>query len=198
MIRVWYKRPTIILILLMIIVFILQNTFDLESLAFRPSLISKTPWTIVTSIFLHADVSHIFFNMFALFFFGLYLENFVSTRDYLIIFLLSGIIGNIGYMITTTNPNIPVVGASGGIYGIMGCLAMIRPFAVVYIYFVPVPLIMAAGLWALTEALGLFTPSNIAHGSHLLGLIVGVMFGLYFRNQFNQKRVKIIMRFARG
>lgn len=174
----------------MFFVFVLQHIFDLDFLAFVPAKALQRPWTLITSVFLHADIEHIFFNMFALFFFGTYLERCIAQREYIILFLVSGLFGNIGYMLTAPELTIPVVGASGSIYGIMGCLAALRPFAVIYIYFTPVPLILAAVIWAITEFLGIFTPSYIAHGSHLFGLVFGVLVGLYMKKHLSDfKRV---------
>lgn len=190
--------PTLILILFMIFVFILQSIVDLDYLAFVPNLIFKKPWTILTSIFLHADISHLLFNMLALFIFGTYLERIVSLKDYLIVFVLSGIVGNVGYMLTTFAPNLPAVGASGSIYGIIGAVATIRPFAIVYINFVPLPMILAAILWGISEFLGLFTPSYIAHGAHLFGLLFGIGYGLYVKRFISSKRYRISRYFARG
>jgi membrane associated rhomboid family serine protease len=182
----------------MTLIFILQNMIDLDSFAFTPALILKRPWTLLTSIFLHADTSHLVFNMFALFIFGSYLERIIPPKDFLVLFLLSGVIGNIGYMITAFDPSIPAVGASGGIYGIIGGLATIRPFAIVYINFVPLPMILAAILWGISEFLGLFTPSYIARGAHLFGLLFGIIYGLYIRRFLNSKRHRFSSYFARG
>ena len=87
----------------------------------------------VTSIFLHANLSHLFFNMFALFFVGIYLERMVGRRTFFTIFLTSGIIGNLGYLVTASNPQVPAIGASGAVYGVMGALAVIAPFLLVYV-----------------------------------------------------------------
>lgn len=189
------KNVTLTLILVITLVFIAQNIIDLDYLAFTPARIYKEPWTLLTSIFLHAGISHLVFNMFALFIFGIYLERIISVKDYLVIFLLSGIIGNIGYMLTAPNPEIPAVGASGGIYGIIGALATIRPFAIVYVQFVPLPMVLAALLWGISEFLGLFTPSYIAHGAHLFGLFFGVFYGLYIRKLLSSRKHRY---FARG
>ncbi len=161
---------------------------DLDDFAFVPALLLKRPWTLFTSIFLHADISHLLFNMFALFIFGSYLERIIPQKDFLMLFLLSGIIGNIGYMVTTFDPSIPAVGASGGIYGIIGGLATIRPFAIVYINFVPLPMILAATFWGISEFLGLFTPSYIARGAHLFGLLSGIIYALGIRRLLNYKK----------
>lgn len=174
---------TIILIVLMVAIYLLEDSvIPVLDYAFTPSLAFSRPWTFITSIFLHApppDASHIFSNMFALFLFGFYLESRITVKNYLLIFFLAGILGNIGYMITTSDANIPALGASGAIYGIMGTLAILIPFQI--IPFIYMPMIVAVVFWALIEFLGLFAPSGIAHGSHLAGLFIGVAFGLYLR-----------------
>jgi membrane associated rhomboid family serine protease len=134
--------------------------------------------------------------MLALFFFGLYLERIVDKKTYLLIFLISGISGNIFFMLTTFNPNIPAVGASGAIYGIIGALAALRPYAIVYIYFTPLPLIVAAFLWALISFLGIFIPSSIAHAAHLSGLLTGYIIG-YFLKRKERKRYFMIYKTRR-
>ncbi len=152
-------------------------------LAFTPTLAFKQPWTFVTSVFLHADIMHLFFNMFALFMFGLYLEARVTEKQFLTIFFVAGIMGNIAYWLTDPSGIIPAVGASGAIYGIMGMLAILYPGLIVYIGYVPMPMIFAAVIWFLMEFTGMFTPSNIAHQAHLAGLIIGALYGFYVRKQ---------------
>ena len=101
--------------------------------------------------------------------------------------------GNLGYMITAPNSSIPGVGASGAIYGVMGALAILYPFLIVYVAgLLPMPMILAAAFWALMELFGLFYPSAIAHGAHLGGLFIGILMGLYIRNKMNRYRVRRI------
>ena len=151
-------------------------------LAFTPAFTTHYPWTIVTSIFLHLGFSHLLFNMFALFLFGSALERRISHRLFATLFIVSGVVGNVGYYFTVGSPLIPVLGASGAIYGVMGALAVLEPFRMVYFYgMVPLPMIAAAALWALADLTGLFIPSQVAHGVHLVGMLVGVMAGLYLR-----------------
>ena len=181
------KSTTLILILICLIFFFLESAPGfIEAFYFIPSEAFERPWTFVTSIFLHAGFEHLFFNMFGLFMFGLYLERRISRRDYILIFLLAGIVGNFGYMLTAFDKNIPAVGASGAIYGIMGCLAVLEPYAMVYVGYLPMPMIAAAFFWAFIEFIGIFIPSNIAHGSHLFGLIVGIGFGIYLRTRIKK------------
>lgn len=151
--------------------------------AFTPVKAFEQPWTFITSIFLHADIMHLFFNMFALFIFGLYLEARTTTKQFLFIFFLAGIFGNIAYWLTAPLGTIPAVGASGAIYGIMGMLATLYPGLIVYVGYVPMPMIFAAVLWFVMEFTGMFVPSNIAHQAHLAGLVIGAAYGLYIRKQ---------------
>jgi len=174
---------TFVFIAVCIVAYVFQNISNSWIyLAFFPVFAFEAPWMFVTSIFLHADISHLFFNMLALFFFGTSLERMIGRQAFVIIFLLSGVIGNFGYMITASNPYIPSIGASGSIYGVLGALATLAPFMLVYIYgMVPVPMIAAAIIWGFLDFTGLFTPSGIAHGAHLGGMVIGVFFGLYHR-----------------
>ena len=174
---------TYVFIAASIIVYVLQQgTRFWVYLAFTPALITRYPWTIVTSIFLHVDFSHLLFNMFALFLFGTALERRISHRLFVALFIVSGVVGNIGYYFTAGNHLIPVLGASGAIYGVMGALAVLEPFRMVYFYgMVPLPMIAAAALWALADLTGLLIPSQVAHGVHLVGMFVGVLAGLYLR-----------------
>ncbi len=181
------KRPkwTFIFIATCVAVFVIDSIFGVwPAFAFTPANLLQTPWTTITSIFFHADISHLFFNMFALFIFGIYLEPRVSTKQFLVLFFLAGFLGNIAYWMTAPYGAIPAVGASGAIYGIMAMLAVLYPGLVVYIGFAPMPIIFAAVLWFILEFTGiLFPSSNIAHQAHLAGLLAGVALGLYIRRQ---------------
>jgi len=170
--------------------FVFQNASELWIyLAFFPAFAFEAPWTFVTSIFLHADLSHLFFNVLALFFFGTSVERLIGHRSFVTLFFISGMVGNLGYLITSTNPLIPAIGASGAIYGVVGAMATLEPFTLVYVYgMLPLPLIVAAALWVLLDFAGLFVPSGIAHGAHLGGMVVGVLFGLYYRILLTRKR----------
>jgi membrane associated rhomboid family serine protease len=151
--------------------------------SFVPTLAFREPWRFVTSIFLHAGLDHLFFNMFALFIFGIYLESSIGVKRFLLIFFVAGILGNVAYMVLSPASSIPAVGASGAIYGVMGMLAVMQPTLIVYVGYIPMPMILAAVLWTATEFLGLFVPSDIAHEAHLAGIIVGAIYGWIMRKR---------------
>jgi hypothetical protein len=187
-----YKpKWTYVFIGICVIAFILEQFTDYWIyFSFIPSVAFDYPWMFVTSIFLHADLSHLFFNMLALFFFGTYLERRVGGRTFVVLFLLSGIVGNIGFLLTTNNPLSIEIGASGAIYGVIGALAIIAPFTQVFVYgLIPIPLILVAALWALIDLQGLFVPSGIAYSAHIAGMLIGITFGIYFRSLSRPVRV---------
>jgi len=171
--------------------FAFQDMFGTPlALTFIPAYSFDYPWMFVTSMFLHASVDHIFLNMLALLFFGSYLERVVGSRAFLCIYFVSGMIGNVGYMVTTNNPYVPALGASGAIYGIVGTLAVLTPRLTVFVYGVlPLPMMAFATLYGLLDFAGLPSPSGIAHGAHLGGLVVGLGFGLYLRRGFRNALV---------
>jgi len=172
-----------------VFVYILQNVAPNWTgwvyFAFFPAFAFQYPWMFVTSIFLHASIDHILFNMIALFFFGTYLEKMVGPRLFLVVFFVAGIVGNFGYMLTAPGSTVAAIGASGAIYGIVGMLAVLTPMTMVYVYFiVPMPMVVFAALYAVLDFVGLFTPSDIAHGAHIAGLAVGIVIALYLRQRY--------------
>ena len=124
--------------------------------------------------------------MLVLFFLGINLERSIGRKAFVTLFFISGIVGNIGYLITAGDPFTPAIGASGAIYGIIGALATLAPMMMVFIGMMPMPMILVAVFWGFMDFAGLFAPSDIAHGAHLGGMFVGIAFGLYVRWKVHQ------------
>ena len=162
--------------------------------AFFPKDAMNPLWAFrwITSMFLHANFDHLFSNMIALFFFGTFLERLLGKYRFITIYLSAGIIGSIGYLITASISanNIPAIGASGAVYGLLGTLTVLAPFMSVYIWgILPVPMIVLAGIYAVVDITGFAQPDGIAHGAHIAGMLVGIAFGLYLKPFFGlQKR----------
>lgn len=170
----WALRLTAICI----IIFALQMIFPAitKDFALVSSQVLYRPWTIVTYIFLHANVPHLLYNMFALALFGTILESVIGWKRFLQLFFAAGVIAGLAAVPFYAS----VIGASGAIFGILGCLAVLRPRTIVWVFGVPMPMIMAAALWAIIDSIGVFAPlSQTAHISHLAGLAVGIVLGLY-------------------
>lgn len=148
-------------------------------LALNPDYLAARPWTLITYMFVHANFDHLFWNMLFLFFFGVELERRVGEMRFLQIYLLSGIAAAGAQMLIASGG---LVGASGALYGVMGCLAMIAPEIRVLVFFVlPLSIRVAVVVFALIDFLMLGSGDSIAHMAHISGLLVGLAFGYAMR-----------------
>ena len=152
------------------------------------SIISR-PWTLVTHMFLHSqvDIFHILFNMMALYFFGRYLEKIIGKKSFVLMYLISGIVAAIGFVLFEGNTAIGLVGASGAVYGVLGAVAVLDPNLKVYVYFIPMKIKYMIVIFALISILMMGGGSLIAHAAHLSGIVVGIAFGGYYRDKLKKK-----------
>lgn len=141
------------------------------------------PYRFLSSVFLHGSLPHLLYNLFALGLFGSILEKLTGGKKFLLVFFLSGILASL----VSVNFYERSLGASGAIYGILGCLAIIRPKMMVWTYGMPLPMFLAAIVWTLGSVMGIFIPSNIGHIAHLSGIVVGFLFGISIRSQMPRK-----------
>lgn len=151
-------------------------------------------WRFITSMFLHGDITHILYNMLALFMFGLALEKFVGGKRFLIIYFASGIVANL----IAINFYQSSLGASGAIFGIIGALVIIRPSLTVWAFGMPMPILVAGVLWAVVDMIGVFSPSNIANIAHLSGMGIGLLLGAFYRNWNEKPTPKYRIEFDEG
>lgn len=155
-------------------VFFLQTTtaWVTTAMIFVPRLILVRPWTILTYMFLHAGMMHLAFNMLALYFFGPRVEERLGSRNFLTLYLISGITGALLSLIT--GPNSAVLGASGAVFGVMLAFAYFWPDAPIHIWgIIPIParmLVIITTLLSLWSGLG-GVRSNVAHFAHLGGYL---------------------------
>jgi len=161
-----------------VLMFLLQGVIGTDALVLDRSLMWEQPWRILTSIFAHSGVGHLLSNLFALGLFGLILEGRIGSKRLFWLFMLTGILVNFA------TPYPRSLGASGAIYGILGALAMLRPWMMVWLNGMPMPMILAGVLWFAQDAIGVFTPSNIGHLAHIGGLFIGIGIGIYWRKYF--------------
>lgn len=162
--------------------FIAQNIDPAITTAFMFDPNSLRPWMFVTSMFLHANFIHIFFNAYALWMFGPILEKRLGFYKFMALFFLGGIAGSLGYYATILagiTPAYPALGASGAIYAVLGAMAVLTPELVVLLFgIIPLTMAQAAVLWVVLEVAGTFnTSSGIASAAHLGGLILGFAWG---------------------
>lgn len=173
------------LILICIILFILQISFNWFTDLFVLNPLSYTQiWRFVTAIFLHGRITHLLYNVLALFFFGIALEKLIGSNRFLLVYLGSGIVANI----ISVNFYPSSLGASGAIMGIIGCLTIIKPFMMVWAFGLILPMFIASILWVIGDVLGIFFPSGIGNIAHLFGIAVGILVGLILREWRTTKK----------
>jgi len=158
--------------------------------------------TFFTSMFLHADLFHLGFNMLYLYIFGDNVEDVFGHGRYFLAYILSGIIASAIYIWTVLSSHdvnaliTPTIGASGAISGVLGAYLVLYPKARVltlvvlgWIYFVSIPAIFFLGFWFVLQLLygmlilGFGAVTSIAYWAHIGGFIAGLVFGLAWRGR---------------
>jgi rhomboid family protein len=151
------------------------------------------PWQLLTYSFLHDgqlarfEIAHIFFNMFALFMFGRPLEHFWGSRRFGIYYLVCVLSAGMTELVVenATETGGPVIGASGGVFGLLLAFAWYFPKQRLLLLFPPIP--MPAWLFvtlygALELVLGVTgAQAEVAHFAHLGGMLGGALSILYWR-----------------
>lgn len=151
--------------------FFLQETMPAlaRNFVFVPREVLIHPWSIVTYMFLHGGFTHILFNMLALFFFGPRVEDRLGSREFLILYFLSGIAGA---LLSTVLSGAALIGASAGVFGVMLAFAYYWPDAPIHIWgIIPVPARMLVIITTVISLWAGFTGSRsgVAHFAHLGG-----------------------------
>ncbi len=147
-------------------------------------------WQLVTYLFLHGGLAHLFFNLLALWWFGGELENYWGAKRFLFYFFFCGIGAALCTVIFTPYQMVPVIGASGAIYGILLAFGWLFPNRPIYLYFLlPIPakyMVILFGLLSLFSSME-GTGGGIAHLTHLGGLLFGL---LYMAFPWLQRRIR--------
>jgi membrane associated rhomboid family serine protease len=147
-------------------------------------------WQLLTYGFLHGGWAHLFFNMFAVYMFGSDIERLFGSRRYLIYYLLCVIGAAVMHLIVTTFAGgfpAPVLGASGGVFGLLLAFGMAYPRRQLMLIFPPIPM----PAWLFVTLYGIFelvmgvtqTASGIAHFAHLGGMATGFVIIRYWAAQ---------------
>jgi membrane associated rhomboid family serine protease len=141
-------------------------------------------WQIGTYLFLHGSPFHLLFNLFALWMFGCEIERQWGTRKFLKYFFITGIGAGLCYALVNAGQRIPVVGASGAIYGILLAYGMIFPNRMIYVWFLfPIRAKYFVMIFGAIELYASITGAGggIAHVAHLGGMLFGYIYMNYVR-----------------
>ncbi len=173
---------------------VLPDTIS-QYLAFNPRAALTRPWTFVTYMFLHGGLSHILFNMLGLFFFGSRVEARLGERRFITLYLVSGIVGALAYLVFS--PLGWMVGASGGVFGVMMAFATFWPREKIYIWGV-IP-VEARILVLVTTAFALVAgwtgrSGGVAHFAHLGGYVGAYAYLWFLQRNSPQRRFQAQMQ----
>lgn len=153
------------------------------------------PWQLVTSAFMHGGLGHLFFNMFALWIFGMRIENVWGSNRFAFFYfwcvlgasLVQLAVTSAPFVLGIGDPNIvPTVGASGGVLGVLLAFGMMYPDEPIYLYFfVPIKAkYLVVGFAVLSILAGVTgTAAGIAHFAHLGGMVAGFFLIQYWRGK---------------
>jgi membrane associated rhomboid family serine protease len=144
-------------------------------------------WQILTFQFMHGGIMHIFLNMLTLYFIGRMLEAGIGKKEFLRLYLISGAFGGLlqigcSWIAPQHFGSVAVVGASAGVFGVVGAYAALYPYqrlTLLLFFVIPISmqaktLIYLAGAMALYGII--FPGDNIAHAAHLGGMICGILY----------------------
>jgi membrane associated rhomboid family serine protease len=140
---------------------------------------------LLTSMFLHAGIAHLLGNMLFLWIFGDNVEDFFGHIGYLGFYLFCGIASGLIHIVFNLNANVPAVGASGAISGVMGAYILLYPRArvltLVLIFLVPLPAFIILGYWFLLQfaagisSFGAAATGGVAWWAHIGGFLTGLL-----------------------
>ena len=160
-------------------------------------------WQPFTYMFLHGGFMHIFFNMFALWMFGTELEWHWGTRFFLKYYFISGVGAGILSALIQPASGIPIIGASGAIYGILLGFAIMYPNRVVYLNFLfPIKVKYFVMIFAAIELIasigGAGMRTGVAHITHLSGMAFGYLYLLAHQQWKKRKKTRINFQWGSG
>lgn len=151
------------------------DALEIVGANYKPLTLFGEPWRLVTSGFMHANLFHLFFNMYAVMMCGIYLEPLLGRARFAIVYLLCGIGGALAslwwYDIT------PSLGASASVFGLFGFI-----LALLFHQFIEPrerkALLVSIGIYLVMNLASIFFSTNYDHAAHFGGLFSGLMLGL--------------------
>jgi membrane associated rhomboid family serine protease len=160
-----------------------SNPRLLERLILWPPAISRNHeyWRLATCGLIHADLAHLAFNMITLFFFGALMERFYTAYTgaggYVLFYAGALVFSSLpSYLRHRDDRDYRSLGASGAVSAVLFAFILLRPWAIIYVYFLPVPAILyAVAYLGYTIYMDRRRSDRINHSAHLWGAVYGVV-----------------------
>ncbi len=143
-------------------------------------------WQLISYQFLHANLVHLFFNMYGLYMFGSSMEREMGGRRFLALYLVSGVLGGVGFVLI--EPLVPCIGASASVFGILAAFATIYPRVSISLLFPPVTLpawqfvSILAGMDLVYMVTGI--GGHIAYAAHVAGALAGFVYTMMWSGRW--------------
>ena len=134
--------------------------------------------TLLTYIFLHGNWVHLIVNSVSLLGAGAIVENDIGHLKFLGAFISSGVTAGLIHSLLNPPSSVPIIGASGAIFGVIAVLFLLMPFKITYALIVPLPSVAVGLLLSIIELYSLYTPTDltIAHDAHIAGFAYGLIY----------------------
>jgi len=196
----------ILLILMNILVFFLWSSKDPLQVDFMQqnfavswdALVAGRYWVLLTAVFSHYLMLHLLFNMLVLNSFGPIIVETVGNIFFIIFYLIAGIVSSLSHAMVTAfflhQPNLPAVGASGAIAGVLFLFCLLFPREKILLMgIVPLPALWGALAFVGLDVWGLIAQSQggglpIGHGAHLGGAFCGLVGYILVRHRLKYRR----------
>lgn len=157
-------------------------------------------YTVLTSMFSHADFVHIFYNLLGLVFIGMAFEQRIGSKPFIVMYFISGVSGTLAFAALNWGEPYVVVGASGAISGVLGAFARLFPRErmSMILMFIPLP---SMPIWVIVLLfVGLqflfVGGTNVAVESHLAGLAAGVVFAPLVMKLMSRRRGEKVVSYS--
>ena len=146
------------------------------------------PLTLLTSMFIHGGLIHLFGNMLYLWIFGNNIEDFLGPLRFILFYLISGLGASLIHIAFHPSSQVPMIGASGAIAGVLGAYFLLYPGArvltLVFIWIIPVPAFMILGLWFVAQVMNIGIGGGVAWFAHIGGFLIGLgLLRLYLKKR---------------
>ncbi len=134
--------------------------------------------TLLTYAFLHGNWVHLIVNSISLLGAGVIVENDIGHLKFLGAFISTGIAAGLIHSLRNPSSSIPLIGASGAIFGVIAVLFLLMPFKITYALIVPLPSVAVGLILSIVELYSLYTPTDltIAHDAHITGFAYGCIY----------------------
>ncbi len=140
-------------------------------------------WTLVTGLFIHGNLLHLFGNMMFLYVFGNTLENELNSNKTVSAFFLGGVLS---FLLSTFfyAPEIPLIGASAAIFTLAAVAMLVKPLKFSFFFLMPIGLVAIIYFIYNIAAVYYGYQGNIAYVSHVIGFTIGIPLGIVWSRKW--------------